>query len=191
MSLVVAAHNGSEIVIASDSLNRSTKTGSLQIDTAIEKVRQVNTHLAYIITGTYASDKLQFMREFAAQTQSATELDPAFWALYDRVVKHMVIHTREGFRVGLAGFNAGIPDFKCVTVVHDRPIVAEGASANYYISGEADAVNLSERRIKASCIMQQPPAVDITSILTDIVTECIAAYPAILGEPVATWVLQR
>lgn len=191
MSLVIAAHNSSEIVIASDSLNRSTKTGLLQVDATIEKVTLVNPQLAYMITGTYASDKLQLMRDAIAQTQSATELDPAFWTLYDRTVKHMAIHTREGFRIGLAGFNADIPGFKCITVVYGRPIVAEGASANYYISGETGAVNLAERRIKASHIMQQPPTTAITSILTDIVTECIVAYPTILGEPIDTWVLHH
>lgn len=191
MSLVVAAHNGSEIVIASESLNRSTKTGPLQVDAAIEKVRQINSRLAYMITGAYASDKLQLMRDFATQTQSATELDPTFWALYNLATTRFVTYAQEGYRIGVAGFNAGIPGFKCITVVHGRPIVAEGASANYYISGETDAVKLSERRIRASRVMHQPPTAEITSILTDIVTECIAAYPAILGEPVATWLLQR
>src|SRR5258706_16308781 len=101
MSLIIAAYNSSEIVIASDGLNRSTRTGALQQDSAIEKVKQINTQLAYMMTGTYASDKLQYMKDYTSQTRSVTELDTAFWSLYDLAVKRMVIHAREGFRVGL------------------------------------------------------------------------------------------
>jgi hypothetical protein len=101
----------------------------------------------------------------------------------------MVVHPSEGFRLGLAGFNAGIPGFKCITVRHGHEIVPEGATLNYYASGEREPVVLLEERIQASSIPQRPPTDEITNILSRIVKECIDAYPATLGDPVRTLLL--
>src|SRR5579863_2595083 len=116
MSLVIAAHNHNEIVIAFDGLSRSTRTGSYEPDSTIEKVGQINPKLAYIMTGRFMSDKLQFIKDYVGRTQSTTQLDTAFWSLYHMAERRMVIHPPEGFRLGLAGFNAGVPGFKCITV---------------------------------------------------------------------------
>jgi hypothetical protein len=53
MSLVVAAHNDNKIVIAFDNLSRSTKTGSREPDSTIEKVKRINSKLAYMMTGRF------------------------------------------------------------------------------------------------------------------------------------------
>ncbi len=173
MSLVIAAHNNNEIVIAFDSLSRSTKTGSRQPDSTVEKVKQINPKLAYMMTGGFMSDKLQFIKDYASSAQSTTELDTAFWSLYRMAKRLMVVHPSDGFRIGLAGFNAGIPGFKCITVRHGYEIVPEGATISYYVSGERDPVVLSEKRLKASSILQKPPTDEITNVLSSIVKECI------------------
>ncbi len=178
MSLVVAAHNNNEIVIAFDNLSISTKTGSRKPDSTIEKVKQINPKLAYMMTGGFMSDKLQFMKEYVNSTQPTAELDTAFWSLYNMAKRLMVVRPSDGFRLGLAGFNGGIPGFKCITVRHGYDIVPEGATTNYYVSGERDPVVLSEERIKASSI-------------SSIVKECIDTYPARLGDPVNTLVLSN
>src|SRR5258708_3831837 len=163
MSLVIAAHNNNEIVIAFDSLSRSTKTGSRKPDSAIEKVKQINPKLAYMMTGGFMSDKLQFIKDYAYRSQSTPELDTAFWSLYDMAKRLMVVRPSDGFRIGLAGFNAGVPGFKCITVEHGHEIVPEGATLNHYASGERDPVVLAEERIKASSIPRKPPTDEITS----------------------------
>jgi hypothetical protein len=191
MSLVIAAHNNNTIVIASDGLSRSTRTGSRESDNTIEKVKRINLKLAYMMTGTYMSDKLQFIKEYARSIRPNTELDAAFWSLYHTAQRRMVVHPLEGFRLGLAGFNAGIPGFKCITVRHGYDIVPEGATVNYYLSGDTEPVTLSEDRINASSIPQKPSTEEMTSILSRIVKECIDTYPATLGEPVSTVVLSR
>lgn len=189
MSLVIAAYNNNEIVIAFDDLSRSNRTGSYESDSAVEKVKGINPKLAYMMTGGFMSDKLQFINDYARSTQLITELDTAFLSLYNLANLLMVVHPPEGFRIGLAGFNAGIPGFKCVTVRHGYNIVPEGSTLNYYLSGERDPVVLSEERIKASSILRKPPTDEITNILRRIVKECIDTYPATLGEPVNTLVL--
>jgi|SRR5579864_5944714 len=191
MSLVIAAHNNNEIVIAFDNLSISTKTGSRKPDSTVEKVELINPKLAYMMTGGFMSDKLQFIKDYAHSTQPTTELDTAFWSLYDMAKRLMVVRPSDGFRLGLAGFNASIPGFKCITVRHGYEIVPEGATDNYYVSGERDPVVLSEERIKASIILQKPPADEITNILSRIVKECIDTYPARLGHPVNTLVLSN
>lgn len=191
MSLVVAAQNNNEIVIAFDNLSISTRTVSRQPDSTIEKVKQIHPQLAYMLTGSYMSDKLQFMEEYVSSTQPSAELDPAFWSLYRMAKRLMVVRPSDGFRLGLAGFNAGIPSFKCITVRHGYDIVPEGATDNYYVSGERDSVVLSEKRITASSILQKPSTNVITGILSRIVKECIDTYPATLGDPVSTLVLSN
>lgn len=191
MSLVIAAHNDNEIVIAFDSLSRSTRTGVRQADSIVEKVKQIHPTLAYMMTGGYMSDKLQFLKDYTNGTQSTTELDTAFWSLYNMAKQRMVIRPSDGFRLGLAGFNAGVPSFKCITVRYGYEILPEGASLNYYASGETDPVVLSEERIKASGILRKPPTDEITAILSSIVSECIDTYPATLGHPVETLVLSN
>jgi hypothetical protein len=191
MSLVIAAHNDNEIVIAFDSLSRSTRTGLRQPDSTIEKVKQIHPKLAYMMTGGYVSDKLQFLKDYTNSTQSTTELDTAFWSLYNMAKRRMVIRPLDGFRLGLAGFNAGVPAFKCIAVRHGYDIVPEGSTDNYYLSGERDPVVLSEERIKASGILRKPPTDEITDILSSIVRECIDTYPATLGHPVETLVLSN
>lgn len=191
MSLVIAAHNNDEIVIASDGLSRSTRTGSREPDNTIEKVKQINPQLAYMMTGGFMSDKLQFIEDYARSAQSTSELDTAFWSLHHMATRLMVVHPSEGFRIGLAGFNTGIPGFKCITVRYGYEIVPEGANVNYYIIGELDPVVLSEERIKASNILKKPPTDEITNILSRIVKECIDTYPATLGDPVNTLVLSN
>ncbi len=84
MSLVVAAHNSQEIVITSDSLSTSTKTGPRAADRSIQKVRQANPRLAFAITGSYLSDKLSFIANYLSATASETELDAAL----DKAVRH-------------------------------------------------------------------------------------------------------
>ncbi len=185
MSLVIAAHNDNEIVIAFDSLSRSTRTGLRQPDSTIEKVKQIHPKLAYMMTGGYVSDKLQFLKDYTNSTQSTTELDTAFWSLYNMAKRRMVIRPLDGFRLGLAGFNAGVPAFKCIAVRHGYDIVPE------YLSGERDTVVLSEERIKASGILRKPPTDEITDILSSIVRECIDTYPATLGHPVEKLVLSN
>ena len=144
-----------------------------------------------MLTGSYMSDKLQFMEEYVSSTQPSAELDPAFWSLYRMAKRLMVVRPSDGFRLGLAGFNAGIPSFKCITVRHGYDIVPEGATDNYYVSGERDSVVLSEKRITASSILQKPSTNVITDILSRIVKECIDTYPATLGDPVSTLVLSN
>lgn len=191
MSIVIAAHNDNEIVMAFDDLSRSTRTGSYEPDSTIEKVKLIHPKLAYMMTGHFMSDKLQFIKDYVCSVQSTTELDTAFWALYRMAQKRMVAHSSEGFRLGLAGFNAGVPGFKCITVRYGHDMVAEGATANYYASGETDPVILSESRMKASSIIQKPLTDEITNILSGIVKECINTYPTTLGEPVNTLVLSN
>lgn len=184
MSLVVAAHNRDKIVIAFDDLSRSTKTGSFEPDSSVEKVKRINSKLAYMMTGGFMSDKLQFIKDYAQQTRSTTQLDTAFWSLFNLAKSKMVVYPSEGFRLGLAGFNGAIPGFKCITVVYGQEIVPEGANVNYYISGEDNPAILSEERIKTSDILKKPSADQIAHILKQIVQDCIAAYPETLGEPV-------
>ena len=191
MSLVVAAHNNNEIVIAFDNLSISTRTGSRKPDSTVEKVKQIHPKLAYMMTGSFMSDKFQFMKEYVNSTQPTAELDPAFWSLYRMAKRLMVVRPSDEFRLGLAGFNAGIPSFKCITVRHGYDIVPEGATDNYYVSGERDPVVLSEERITASSILQKPSTNEITNILSRIVKECIDTYPATLGDPVSTLVLSN
>jgi len=189
MSLVVAAHNANEIVFAWDSLSRSTKTGVSAPDSSVEKVRRVNPRLAYMITGAYASDKLQFLSDYARSVRSTTALDPAFWSLYRLAGNRMTVYPPEGFRLGVAGFNDGVPGFKCITVVYGHEIVAQGSTDNYYVSGEREPVELAESRITASAILRQPSTDKIRRTLSTIVQECIDTYPQTLGGPVQTLVL--
>jgi len=189
MSIVISAHNGSEIAIAWDGLSRSGRTGNWEADETVEKVGQINPSLAFMITGNYVSDKLAFIGNFVRSVQAITELDTAFWSLFERAERSMKTWPKEGFRLGLAGFNAGVPDYKCITAVHSKGIVAEGASVNHYISGEADPVMLCEQRVLRAGINSTTSTDVISTTLRDIVTECIVAYPQTLGEPVKTLVL--
>ena len=192
MSLVVAAHNGSELVIAWDSLSRSGKHGGWDVDDTIEKVQQINPQLAFMITGNYSSDKLQFIKDYIAATSDVRELKDAFKLLFDWSWSRTrtVIHPGEGFMMGLAGFINGQPSFRFLTRAYGEDIgYVESYPQNYYLSGEENAVALSEQRLKGKRIDRETSAVDITDALREIVGECIVRFPATLGEPVNTLTL--
>jgi hypothetical protein len=191
MSLVVAAHNGREIVVASDSLSTTTRTGVWASDDSIQKVRQINPRLVLAITGRYMNDKFPFFSSYASLASSQTELDAALDMLFDMASASMRIHQTEGFRMSLMGFNAGVPGFKCVDVEKGKGFTALGElSRNYWVSGEYDPVEHALRVIEKSNITNKSSAAEIETTLRAIVTDCIERYPQTLGKPVNVLMLR-
>jgi hypothetical protein len=185
MSLVIAAHNDREVVIASDSLSTSTKTGVKAADDSIQKVRQINPRLVFAVTGLFANDKLPFFSRFIAEASGEAGLDTALDKLFDQAVASMSIYQKEGFRMSLIGFNADKPGFRCVDVEKGKGFQALGESRrNYWASGEDEAVEHALRAIEQSSVPNKPAAGEIETALRTIVTDCIERYPQTLGMPV-------
>lgn len=83
MSLIVAVHNASDIVIAWDRQSRYTQAGRTVVPPEeAKKVAKINDQLALMVTGSYNSDKLALLADFR-QRQREASLDQAFTALYD------------------------------------------------------------------------------------------------------------
>lgn len=185
MSLVVAVHNDRQIVIASDSLTTSTKTGVKAADDTIQKVHQINARLALAVTGRFASDKLPFFANYVVAASEEAELDAALDKLFDMAVADMSIHQTEGFRMSLIGFNSLVPGFRCVDVEKGKGFTALGeASRNYWVSGEYDPVKHALCMIEESNISAKPSTAELETTLCSIVADCIQRYPQTLGMPV-------
>lgn len=192
MSMVVAAHNDCEIVVASDSLSTSTQTGAWATDDAIQKVRSINVRLALAITGRYTSEKLPFFSSYVSAVSNETELDAALDRLFDMSAATMRLHQAEGFRMSLIGFNADIPGFRCVDAKEGTGFAAlSEPSRNYWVSGEYEPVEHALGVIEKSDIIAKPATVEIEAMLRAVVTDCIERYPETLGQPVNVLVLRQ
>jgi hypothetical protein len=194
MSLVVAAYNQADIVVGSESLSTyTTQAGQPFVpDEEVRKVQQVNPHLALMITGGYASDKIQFVRDYEQAVRETTDLEPAFQELFSRT-RSMTIHPRESFQVGLAGYAATGPTFRLVTRQYGDPNVGyvETYPFNYYLSGHKESVELAEQRLSENDIAGQPSTTDIERVIREILAECISKYPETLGGQIEVLVLSK
>lgn len=195
MSLVVAAHNRSDIVVGSESLSTyTTRAGQPFVpDEEVRKVHRVNPHLALMITGGYASDKIQFVRDYEQAVRDVTDLEPAFQELFRRTRRSMTIHPRECFQIGLAGYAAREPTFRLVTRQYGDPNVGyiETYPFNYYLSGHKESVELAEQRLSENDITAQPKAAEIERVIREILAECIRKYPETLGGSIEVLVLSK
>jgi len=195
MSLVVAAHNQTDIVVGSESLSTyTTQDGQPFVPgEEVRKVHQVNPHLALMITGGYASDKIRFVKDYEQAVRDTTILEPAFQELFSRTRRSMIIHPRECFQIGLAGYAASGPTFRLVTRQYGDPNVGylETYPLNYYLSGYKESVELAEQRLIENNIASQPATAEIEKVIRGIIAECISKYPETLGEPIEVLVLSK
>lgn len=153
MSLVVAAHNDGDIIIGSESLSTTTKTGVRQADFTVEKVVRLNERLALMITGKYVSDKFQFITDYKQSVSTVSDLDDAFQVLFEQARSAMTIHPGEGFGIGLAGYNDGKPGFKLITQEYGEGMgYVKDYPFNYFLLGDQQPVQLAESLIEASAI---------------------------------------
>ncbi|MEC3976217.1 hypothetical protein [Amycolatopsis sp. H20-H5] len=190
MSIVVAVHNGQEIIVASDSLSTSDKTGTKTADDSIQKVRQVNSRLVFAVTGHFVSDKLSFFDHFISVVASETELDAALNRLFDMTVQTMRVHATEGFRMSLIGFNGDTPGFRCVDVAKGKDFQALSETRrNYWVSGEHDPAEHCLRVLEQGAVTSTSSVTEIETTLRNLVTDCITRYPQTLGLPVNVVVL--
>lgn len=191
MSLLVAAHNNREIVVAADSLSTSDKAGTKAADDSIRKTRQINSRLVFGVTGRYMSDKLPFFDRFVAAVSTETELDSALNKLFDMTVQTMRVHTTEGFRMSLIGFNGDKPGFRCVDAAIGEKFQAFAESwRNYWASGEHDPVEHCLRVLEQGTITGTSTPAEMEAVLRSLVTDCIEQYPRTLGLPVNVVMLQ-
>lgn len=195
MSLVVAAHNEHDIVIGSDSLSTyTTQAGQPFVPSEeVQKAHQINPHLAFMIAGGYASDKIRFVKDYEQTVRHVTDLESAFQELFNRTRRSMTIHPRECFQIGLAGYTASGPSFRLVTREYGDPDVGyvQAYPLNYYLSGHKESVELAERVLSENNIASQPTTSEIEKVIREIVAECIRIYPETLGEPIETLVLSK
>jgi hypothetical protein len=145
-----------------------------------------------MITGGYASDKIQFVRDYEQAVRETTDLEPAFQELFSRT-RSMAIHPRESFQVGLAGYAATGPTFRLVTRQYGDPNVGyvETYPFNYYLSGHKESVELAEQRLSENDISGQPSTTEIERVIREILAECISKYPETLGGQIEVLVLSK
>lgn len=192
MSLIVAAHNQQHIVIGTESLNTITRDGKPFVPdkNEVQKVVEVNPRLALMITGTYMSDKLPFIRAYKRAVGDITDLDMAFRTLFDMGQKSMTIHPTEGFMIGLAGYGSTGPSFRLITQAYgDGMGYVEDYPFTHYLSGEKAAVQHAESLLKSSSIDAQSPTEEIEKKIREILEACITAHPEKLGGPVGITLL--
>ena len=143
---------------------------------------RLNERLALTITGTYASDKLDFIRDYGQAVSSTRDLDDAFGALLDRATRVMIFRPGEGFGIGLAGYQSGRPGFRLVTGEYGQGVgYIKDYPLTYFLSGDPQPVQLAEALIKESSVTAQPPTADIEAAIRQIIGECIGKYPTTLG----------
>jgi hypothetical protein len=182
MSLVVAAHNDRDIVIGSESLSTTTKTGARQADYTVEKVVRLNQRLALMITGRYVSDKFQFIANYQRSVSTTLDLDEAFQVLFEQAGSAMTIHPGEGFGIGLAGYHDDKPGFKLITQEHGKGMgYVKDYPFSYFLSGDQQPVQLAESLITSSVIPSGAPTDEIEATIRRIIGTCIERYPATLG----------
>jgi len=195
MSLVVAAHNQADIVVGFESLSTyTTQAGQPFVpNEEVQKVHQINPDLALMITGGYASDKIQFVKDYERAVRDTTDLESAFQELFNRTRRSMTIHPRECFQIGLAGYTARGPSFRLVTREYGDPNVGyvQAYPLNYYLSGHKESVELAERALSENSIASQPTTSEIEKVIREIIAECIRRYPETLGEPIEALVLSK
>jgi hypothetical protein len=197
MSIVVAAYNETDIVIGWDSPStyKDALTGKAIIPPEeVQKVRRINDRLALMITGTYMSDKIPFMKDFATSVKEVVDLDTAFDRLSAMAKETMTVYTGESFGIGLAGFHQGIPGFQIIGRVYGEPVNDQPnypKDMNCYLQGVEEAYQLVADRLKEKGIFSKPPTPVIEATIQNIVSECIRRYPQQLGEPVQTLVLSK
>lgn len=181
MSLVLSAHNDRDIVIGSESLSTTTKSGARQADYTVDKVVRLNERLALMITGRYVSDKFQFIADYQRSVSTTLDLDEAFQVLFEQAGA-MTIHPGEGFGIGLAGYHEDKPGFKLITQEHGQGIgYVKDYPFNYFLLGDQQPVQLAESLIQASAILNGAPTDEIEANIRRIIEECIERYPATLG----------
>lgn len=194
MSLIIAAHNNDDIVIGTESLSTFTQDGKPFTPEKYEvlKVTEINSSLALMITGAYASDKLQFIRNFKQAANNVIDLDGAFTRLFDMAQNSMTIHRGEGFRIGLAGFTNSGPGFRLIIQVYGEEMgYVEDYPFNYYLSGVENAVDHAQRLVKASDIPMRPSTATLETRIREIIGTCIVDYPQTLGSPVTITTLSK
>jgi hypothetical protein len=87
MSLILAIANRKDIVIGCESKFGLTQDGKPHSTTdELKKVRRINKKLALMVTGEYASDKLQFFKDYVSAAKNITNLHKAA-ALLDNMVE--------------------------------------------------------------------------------------------------------
>lgn len=186
MSLIVAVHNGSDIVIAWDRQSRYSQAGrSIVPPEEAKKVTKVNDQLALMVTGSYNSDKLVMLADFREHRVRAS-LDEAFTALYDLGDKMVLRPNEPGLMVGLAGYSGGKPTFRLIQRIYGDPNLGYVTDypLNYYLSGDEGPVATAEARVQRDGLTMPLPTPDIEGTLKAIVGDCIEQYPSVLAGPV-------
>lgn len=186
MSLIVAAYNDTDIVIGWDSLSTYRKDGAAYTpDEEAVKVRQINDSLAFMITGAYMSDKVQFMKDFASSTEAVVDLGTAFERLSAMAQTAMTMHRGEAFGIGLAGYHEGAPGFQRIERVYGDPINDRAdypLNMNCYLNGIEEAYQLVADRLTEKDIFTKPATPIIEAAIRGIIEECIGKYER-LGPP--------
>jgi hypothetical protein len=197
MSLVVAAHNQADIVVGFESFSTYTTQAGQPFVPGEEarKVHEINPHLALMITGIYSGKTVQFIKEYEYAVSDVTNLEAAFQELFIRNQARgsTSLDSREGFKIGLAGYIDGRPSFRFVIRQYNDPDIGyvETYPINYYLSGHEESVELAERVLGDHDIAIQPTTPEIEKVIQRIFAECIDRYPEALGEPIETLVLSK
>jgi hypothetical protein len=188
VSLIVAIHNESDIVIAWDKQSRySPVPGHVFIppEEEVKKVAKINDQLAIMVTGSYNSEKLRLLADFMERNARAS-LDAAFKVLLPLGSKMVLKPNERGMMIGLAGYSAGKPTYRFLIRAYGDPDLTYllDYPNNYYLSGEEGPAETAEARIHEEGLDASLPTVEIETRLCDIVGDCIEQYPEALGGPV-------
>lgn len=177
MSLIVAIHNESDIVIAWDKQSRySPAPGHAFIppEEEVKKVAKINNQLAIMVAGSYNSDTLRLLADFRERNASAS-LDAAFKALLPLGSKMVLKPNERGMMIGLAGYSAGKPTYRFLIREYGDPNLTYVLDYpnNYYLSGEEGPTKTAEARIHAEGLDAPLPTAEIETRLRSIVGDCI------------------
>lgn len=183
MTLVLAVHNGKDIVVGSDTLARVTNilTGETTNIYDFRKIFPIGEHSALLLAGFFDTQQVTtFMNYFVARRVSANDdVDSIKQKFWNDICSLLPMDRGDAIEVVIAGFTVeGAPKLYCVKKDHKEaseftPIL------DYYEAAGNDAPRLRAQELLNGANALDTPQLE--KLIGQTIEKCITEFPDKLG----------
>jgi hypothetical protein len=191
MTLVLAIHNGKDIVVGSDSLVKveNTLTNETEDSFDVPKIYPVNQSASLLLAGRFDTGSAPtFMRTYAhfhSQNKKVTAKS-LYDSFHEAVSQLLFLHVGDAIEVIIAGFTkSGIPELYCLRKDHMYTRTYKPVSTYYELAGNKAPQERAKELIEEAGITDKTSTSELRAIIKRILKVCIEEFPDKLGgEPV-------